>query len=57
MEERYFVLDKVYRIDDWLRKVMMKCNEPFGTNDLQSRKEGAMAAPVFVGKAYIRIND
>ena len=53
VEERFYVVEKVYGVDNRVREVMLKGNAPLGTDDFQDRNEGAMATLVCGGKAYI----
>ena len=57
VEERFYVVEKVYGVDDRVREVMLRRNAPFGTDDFQDRNEGAMAALICRGKAYIGTAD
>ena len=57
VEERFYVVEKVYGVDDRVREVMLKGNTPLGTDDFQDRNEVAMAALVCGGKAYIGTAD
>ena len=53
VEEQFYVVEKVYRVDDRVREIMLKGNAPLGTDDFQDRNEGAMAALVCGRRAYI----
>ena len=46
VEEQFYIVEKVYGVDDRVREVMLKGNAPLGTDDFQDRNEGAMAALV-----------
>ena len=57
VEEQFYVVEKVYEVDDRVREVMLKENVPFGTDDFQDRNEGAIAALMCGGKAYTGMAD
>ena len=57
VEEWFYVVEKVYEVDDRVREVMLKGNAPLGTDDFLDRNEGAMATLVCGGKAYIGMAD